>query len=327
MEQILLIRELIIALYKRYEVVFIYVIKFIVGLIIFGSINKIGFVRPEIATLTKNAPSFTLTALMSILFTFLPINVGYALMIAAIFAQLSATIEVAVFVTGFLAAVLFLYARLDNKESFLIIATILAFNIKLPYLVPLVAGLYFSLTSVIPVTIGVFIYSFIPIIKNLMTSVPTADLNIFAMPQTFSDFYVALLNNITSNQQWVFTSFIFSMTIIVVYIVSRLSLDYAREISIIMGAVLNIVSYIIAVMVANLDIDIFIMILLTIFCALATEIITFFDMVLDYQRAERVSFSDNENFYYVKIIPKVILSKRERVVKRILPNNRESQSE
>jgi hypothetical protein len=61
------------------------------------------------------------------------------------------------------------------------------------------------------------------------------------------------------------------------------------------------------------------MILGTIICGVIAVIIRFFDGILDYQRAESVQFEDDNNYYHVRIIPKVIMTKSQRSVKRIRP--------
>jgi len=48
-------------------------------------------------------------------------------------------------------------------------------------------------------------------------------------------------------------------------------------------------------------------------------IVRCFDAILNYQRAESVQFEDDDNYYHVRIVPKVIIAKPQRVVKRIRP--------
>ncbi|HOA81281.1 MAG TPA: hypothetical protein PKK61_09505, partial [Defluviitaleaceae bacterium] len=47
-------------------------------------------------------------------------------------------------------------------------------------------------------------------------------------------------------------------------------------------------------------------------------VIQFFYRVVDYSRVENVQFEDEENYYYVKVIPKIILEKPKREIKRII---------
>jgi glucan phosphoethanolaminetransferase (alkaline phosphatase superfamily) len=145
-----------------------------------------------------------------------------------------------------------------------------------------------------------------------MTS-ETSGLNIMDMPETLSEIMPRLFNNVLSNQDWIFTAFIFAMVILAVYGISRINLDYSKDISIGLGALLTIISFVIANLLAGMEVNIAQKILFVVISALIAEIIRFFDIVLDYSRSERVEFEDEENYYYVKVIPKVLMSKRARV--------------
>jgi hypothetical protein len=189
----------------------------------------------------------------------------------------------------------------------------------MPYIVPLLAGLYCSFTSIIPITLGVLIWSYIPVIQGLAATTPTAGLNVTEMPGTFTEVYTSLVNSLTLTQSWLFTAFIFAMVVITVRVVSRLAIDFSKEIAILLGVVLNIFGFILQILVAGESVDMLIVVLVSILCGAFAEVIRLFDSVLDYQRAESVQFEDEHNFYYVRVVPKVILSKRKRSVRRIRP--------
>jgi len=324
MEALLLIREAIVRYYKKFEPIITVLAKFILGIYIFTLINGIGFIRPE---LEPYYTLFPLTMLFGIGFVVLPLSVSYFLMIVAIAVQYSAYIEVAAVIFVFLLCILLFYARMAAKESILIVLTILAFRFEMPYLIPLGAGLYFSLTAIIPVAIGVFIAAFIPQIGAIIGTTPTADLDIAGMPEVFEDIYSALVNALTNTSDWIFISFIFAMVIVLVHVVSRLSMDFAKEIAIGLGCALMIFGYIMASLVGGLNVSLGTVIMLTIVSGLLAELTRLFDPVLDYQRAESVQFEDDSNYYYVRVVPKIQLTKPKRVVKRIRPQPEEDDEE
>jgi hypothetical protein len=294
-----------------------FIVKLLVGVFIFASINGLGFSREEVFAITRSAATLPYIWLCGIAFTVLPMTLGYVLIIFNIALQLSANLEIALIVSVFLLILLFFYARLAARESMLILATVLAFYFKLPYLIPLLAGMYFSVASIVPVTLGVFIWHYIPIIKTLMNTTTTAGLSLNEMPSSFAQLYTALYSSFMGNQEWIFTAFIFTMVILTVYAVSRLSIDFSKDLAIAMGGVLTIISFIIAAIVTGLDVGMVSVVFFTLLSMIILEIVRFFDVVLDYQRAERVQFEDEDNYYYVRVIPKVVLSKRKRVVRRI----------
>jgi hypothetical protein len=316
MEQLLITREILIRFYKRYEPFILPVLRFLLGLYIFSRIHSIGYVREELAWIYGGPP---LTPLLALAFAALPYWMSYLLMILDITVQYSANTEVAAVVFLFLLLVLLFYARMAARESILIIFTMIAFRFGVPYLVPLLAGMYFSLAAAVPVAIGVFIASYAPVIETLMATSRSAGLNVAEMQETFSGVYAALLNGLSATSDWIFAAFIFAMVIVLVHVVSRLSIDFAKEIAIGLGAAMLIFGYIMAVLFSGISVNLFIMMLLTILCALITEAVRFFDPILDYQRAESVQFEDEHNYYYVRVVPKVHLTRSKRVVRRIRP--------
>lgn len=316
MEPLLIARETVIKFFKRYETFIIPVFKFFLGVLVFQKINSIGLVN-DLAM--PAAPLFASSLLLGVAFALLPYTLSYLLIIADITFQYSANLEIAAVVFLFLSCILLFYVRMAVKESVLIILTVLAFYFKVPYLVPLAVGLYCSLTAIVPVAIGVFIHTFIPIIQSLVMTSKTAGLNITDMPATFSEVYASLAASLTTTSEWIFDAFIFAMVIVIVHVVSRLAIDFSKEIALLLGCVLNIFGYIMAALVAKENVNMVVVIFGTLLCGVLAEVMRFFDAVLDYHRAESVQFEDENNYYYVRVVPKVALTKRKRVVRRIRP--------
>jgi hypothetical protein len=314
----LIIRESIVRYFKKFEPGITVIARFLLGVYIFSLIHGIGFIRPELAEYYNRFPT-VLLMLLGIAFVVLPLSVSYLLMIVDITIQYSASLEVAAVIFVFLLCVLLFYARMAAKESILIIFTILAYRFNVPYLIPLAAGLYFSVTAIIPVAIGVFIATFTPEIETIIATTQTADLNLTEMPDVFGDVYTALINAVNNTGDWIFTAFIFAMVIILVNVVSRLAMDFAKEIAIGLGCALMIFSYILAGLVVGINVSLPGVIMMTLLCGLLAELGRLLDPVLDYQRAESVQFQDDNNYYYVRVVPKIQLTRSKRVVKRIRP--------
>jgi len=140
------------------------------------------------------------------------------------------------------------------------------------------------------------------------------------MPEAFSVVYEALVRSLTMTQNWLFTAIVFAMVALLVHFISKLSIDFAKEVAIALGCVMNIFGFVVAVFVANANVSIPAVIGLTLLSGIVVIIIRCFDAILDYNRAENVQFEDDDNFYNVRIVPKVIISKPKRVVKRIRPD-------
>ena len=327
MEHILLVREVIVKFFKRFEAFILPILKFVLGYFIFVSIGNIGHMHESIVPFTEILNPAMVNILFALLFTVMPMNMGWLLIILSVTAQVSASIEVAIAVFLFMIFIFIFYVRMATKESFLILFTIIAFYFDVPYLVPLIVGLYLPVTSIIPITVGVFINAQIPIMFGILAPGPLtstiADMEIAdiltELPEAFGVVHEILMRTLQGTDNWLFIAVIFAMVILLVHFVSRLAIDYAKEVAIALGCVMNIFGLIIAVMMTDVNISIGRTIAFTILCGLIALLIRCFDSILDYQRAESVQFEDDNNYYHVRIVPKIVMTKSKRVVKRIRP--------
>ena len=328
LEYVLIAREYIVKYYKQFEVFLLPVFKFILGYIVFSGIFSVGHVHESVAGFTDGFTATMLVGFFSLMFTVLPMNMSWLLIILSLVAQFSANLEVAAALLIFLMFVFLFYARMAPKESIFIIVTYLAFTYNIPYLVPMIAGLYFPLSTIFPIAIGVFLYAQTPLLFGLMSPVTPTVLAeerdfveiILELPETFSEVYTALLTSLSATSAWLFTAVIFAMVVVLIHFVSRQAMDYAKEISIGLGSVMTVFGFIVSVIWGTEQTSIGIVVFGTVVCALLALLVTFFDMVLDYSRVESVQFEDENNFYHVRIVPKMTMTRSQRVVTRIKPD-------
>ena len=327
MEMVLLTREAVVNFFKRFEVFILPILKFLLGMFVFTMIFNIGHAHESIEFFADSSPTM-LVWLFALMFTVMPTAMSWILIILSITLQVSASIEVAAAVFIFLLMIFLFYGRMAVKESYIILFVVLAFHFNIPYLIPLIVGLYFPVTAIIPVVIGVFIHAQIPAVMNLLAAPTVIDFGdmemvdrITEMPGVFTDAYTNILTGVTASTAWVFVAVIFVMITLLVYFVSRQAIDYSKEIAIGLGCALLIFGFLLVVMFTDEHVYILQMILWTIVCGVIAVVIRLFDSVLDYQRAESVQFEDDNNYYHVRIVPKVIMTKSKRTVRRIRPQS------
>jgi predicted lipid-binding transport protein (Tim44 family) len=95
------------------------------------------------------------------------------------------------------------------------------------------------------------------------------------------------------------------MVIIMVYVISRLAIDYAKELAIGLGCAAIIFGHLMASAFGGISVSMGQIILMTVICGALAWLGRFFDPMLDYKRAEYVQFQDDDNYYYVRLIPKI----------------------
>ena len=93
--------------------------------------------------------------------------------------------------------------------------------------------------------------------------------------------------------------------IIIMYLVRKLRFEFVFEITILLGAILNILGFLLVDLYLGFSLNTGEIILGTIVSTLIVFVAQFFRMVLDYTAVEHVQFEDDDYYYYVKAVPKI----------------------
>ena len=109
----------------------------------------------------------------------------------------------------------------------------------------------------------------------------------------------------------------FAITVVLVYIIRRMSVDYAWTIAMAAGAVVNIMVLLVGDLMFDTNVGLLGVIVGTIVSLLFVVVLQFFVFNVDYSRTEKVQFEDDEYYYYVKAVPKVTVARPEKKVKQI----------
>jgi len=304
MMSIIRIKEKAVVLYRNHETVVLFALKFLMGLVLFGRINSVGYFREGFSF----AGGALWTLGLSALFAVAPPTAAHLVLLLAVMIQISLSLELTLVVFLIGACILIFYCRLQPQRSFIILAMLLGFYFRIPYAVVLVAGLYVGFAAIIPVAIGSAIWGFLPLFSGLAGRAPTQDLvdfDMIAATDSLAEIYISLHAQFTGDFLWVFNSFIFAMVIISVYAVSRLTINYSKEISLILGGVLCIFGVIMSSGVSENAASTGSAIFFTLLSVVLAQAVRFFDLALDYKKVEYVEFEDEDNYYYVKIINKL----------------------
>lgn len=305
MAQLLLIREQIKSIYSRYEGFIIPVLKFLLALVTMSFINhNIGY--------AERLASVAVTILVALFCSFLPLN--FIVMISALFILLhlyALSLETVIVVGALVFLMFLLYFRFAPKDTVLLLLTPILFSMKIPYVIPLCAGLAGTPASVVSVGCGVVIY--------YTLSYVSANAPVLAMTDTEKIFEKIrmLIDAIIQNKEMLMVIIAFSATILIVYLIRRLSVDHSWTIAIITGTLMNILIILIGDLKYNTYISIGSLIFGSIVSVLVSVVLKFFVFNVDYGRTERVQFEDDEYYYYVKAVPKNTVAITNKKVKKI----------
>ncbi len=296
--------------YSNYEVYFKPLIRFVAALVSFFLITR------EIGFMTKlQNPAIIL--ILALLCAFLPANVTVLAAAALVIAHLSAaSMEFALVMLVIFLVLFLLYFRFAPSYSYVILLTPVACALKIPFAVPIIMGLVASPIASIPIALGTMLYYLIEYAKVYAASMSGSDIeNMFQK-------YQYIISHSLNRPEMFLMMIALVATVILVYAIRRLSVDYAWLIAIVAGGVAAVLIMLSGVYILEVPVDILSLIAGVAVAVLLALLVRFFAFNVDYTRTERVQFEDDEYYYYVKAIPKVTIATKEKSVKRIIINKK-----
>lgn len=205
------------------------------------------------------------------------------------------------------------------RASFLIVLTVLGFYLRLPYLVPLLAGLFGGGLAFLPVGLGVVFYYFMAgLEKNAMLLLDPS--------RSIQDCFLTVLDIFRSTRILMVAVAAFCLAVLVVYALCRLSADYSRYLGLAAGGVLILLVYLIGDALVSASVGYVGLIFGTLVSIALAIGISFWSGALDYSRPEYLQYEDDEYVYYVKAVPKMVVEKTERRVQSITRQNRAAEA-
>ncbi len=305
MMALLVFKERFKTLYKKYELYLEPTIKFIYSFIVLYIINQsIGY--------DERLKSILIILALSLVLAFTPSQIFVLLTgLVSLVHVYALSKELSLIVLIVFGIVYYLFVRFTPKLGYLLVAIPILYILKVPFVIPIVAGLILSPISIAPVSCGVLIYYLFDLIKNNFTVITSS------APEELIQTYIYLVNAILFNKLMLLTIIVFACVILTTYFIGRMSIDHVWDIAIVAGATVNILVFLIGDLILNITTNLIGMLIGTIISAGIVYIIQFFRITVDYSRVEKVQFEDDEYYYYVKAVPKITVTTPEVNVKRI----------
>ena len=204
-----------------------------------------------------------------------------------------------------------LFFRFSPKDSLVVVLTPFLCFAKVPYVIPIAMGLIGTPASAVSVGCGIIVYY---LLAGVVSNAPTiGTMNAGDVTARLRLIVDALL----SNKAMLVMVIAFGITVIVVYMVRRMSVDYSWTIAMVTGVILNLAVLLVGDLIYETKISVLNAVLGNIVALLVAKIIEFFRFGVDYSRTEKVQFEDDEYYYYVKAVPKMTVSAPTKTVKKI----------
>ncbi|MDD3251543.1 MAG: ABC transporter permease [Lachnospiraceae bacterium] len=305
MMMFLVLKEQLKSFYGRFATFSNGAVKFVYALTGFLLLNQnLGFM-----TQLKSPVVPLILALASAFLPYGAISFLLALfMLAHIY---TVSFEIALVTAVFLIVVALLYYGFQPGDSFWLVLTPMAFLFKIPFVIPLLAGLAGSLVTVIPVSCGIVLYYILQYVKQnagLLTNDASVDI---------TQKFVQVIKALVSNQAMMVMIAVAVAGVLVVYLIRMLSVDYAWILAIVLGTIVQLAAVFVGDYLFDVSVPIGELVAGAFLSVLLAGIYHFFVFAVDYSRTEYTQFEDDEYVYYVKAVPKVAVSKPDVRVQRI----------
>ncbi len=314
MTTLLEIREKIKQIYSRNEVYILPVVKFLLAFLVLNVLNgQLGYM--------KQLDSLAIVLVVSLACSFLP--VGAMIFFATIFSLLhmyALSLEVALVGICVYLLMYLLFFRFNPKDTLAVVLTPLLCLMKMPYIMPVAMGLLGTPASAVSVSCGVVIYFLIVSVSTNATTISTMGSEEAAAKIRM------IIDGLLGNKQMLVMVIAFAITVLLVYIVRRMSVDYSWTIAMIAGAMANLVILLVGDLLYDTNMSVLNAIFGAVLAVAVGKVIEFFRFCVDYSRTEKVQFEDDEYYYYVKAVPKMMVTAPTKTVKKINTQRQSGQS-
>ena len=305
MTALLELRENLKKIYSRNEAFILPVIKFLLSFIVLSIINgKMGY-------MTK-IDNMAIVLIVSLLCSFLP--TGFMVVFAMLFTLLhmyALSIETAAVGLVVFLLLYLLFLRFTAKEALVVVLTPVLCMLKLPYVMPVAMGLIGTPASCVSVGCGVVVYY---LIQTVISNAPT--INSMGAEEATAKLRL-LIDGMLGNKAMLVMIVAFTVTVIVVYLIRRMSVDHSWTIAMAAGIIIEVLILLVGDLMYDTNLSILSALLGAIVTVIVCKGIEFFRFCLDYSRTEKVQFEDDEYYYYVKAVPKMTVSASTNTVKKI----------
>lgn len=305
MTALLELRENLKKIYSRNEAFILPVIKFLLSFIVLSIINgKMGY-------MTK-IDNMAIVLIVSLLCSFLP--TGFMVVFAMLFTLLhmyALSIETAAVGLVVFLLLYLLFLRFTAKEALVVVLTPVLCMLKLPYVMPVAMGLIGTPASCVSVGCGVVVYY---LIQTVISNAPT--INSMGAEEATAKLRL-LIDGMLGNKAMLVMIVAFAVTVIVVYLIRRMSVDHSWTIAMAAGVMIEVLILLVGDLMYDTNLSILSALLGAIVTVIVCKGIEFFRFCLDYSRTEKVQFEDDEYYYYVKAVPKMTVSAPTNTVKKI----------
>ncbi|MDE6024632.1 MAG: hypothetical protein K2G45_04185 [Lachnospiraceae bacterium] len=308
MTGLLTIRDSIRDFLRKYDEITTPLIRFVIALIVFKSVNSMyGYSD----LFDKGVVIFLLAVISALVSDIVVVLLVGATMCINAFAV---SLEVGVLFLLMFILMYCLYMRMFPDCSWILILVPVLYTLKIQYAVPIIVAIFVGLSGAVPAAFGIVIFYFSKYVKEVYDTLHATVTEEHFQPLTY------IVKGLSKNKEMMVAAIVFAIVIVITNTIHRLSFDYAWYVAIGVGALCNIICFIICGTVLDAGVGGGEVVLGTLLGLIIAVVIQMCKSIVDYSKKETVQFEDDEYYYYVKAIPKLGEPSKEKNVKTMTEN-------
>lgn len=306
MTTLLELKEKIVQFYGKNESYLRPVVKFVIAFAIFSTINNnIGYM--------SRISSTPIALILALLCSILPNGATIILASLVVLADMYAlSLEVCIVALLLFMIIYFIYFRFAPKNGYEVLLMPLCFKLNIPYVMPLGQGLLRNLYSMFSLFCGTVVYFFLSGVKENAAVLGSAA----EETEGATSKIVVAINQLVGNKEMYLVLAILIITMVIVYVIRKLPIENAWGVAIISGALFETIGLIAGYMLLGISGKTMSVLVGNVISCIIAFVLQFLFFNLDYSRTERLQFEDDEYYYYVKAVPKAMVSGSNKQVKR-----------
>lgn len=302
---IYVLRENLIQFYKRQEFLLLSVFRFAVCLSVLLLLR--GHLGIHIAG-GSALNSTLLNVIIALICSMLPL--GYAAGIIALILVLNLyrlSLEAAAIGAALILVCLLVYFRFSPRDTIILLLMPVAYAVNLHYLIPILAGLLFGPGAALPVVFGLLFTKYVLLVEGNLPSLAVPEGAAVIAGERIITNFRGLVDGMADDRLMIILAAVLAVTAIVVCFVRRLAIVNAWMIAITAGCIIELIGLLLGDMRYGTGIDLANVFVGIVFSFVLAQIVRFFIFNVDYLRIENVQFEDEDYYYYVKAVPKVMV--------------------
>ena len=299
------LRENLIQFYKRQEFLLLSVFRFAVSLAVLLLLRgHLGIHGPAGAALN----STLLNVILALVCSQLPAGFSAGIIGLVLVLDLyRLSLEATAICAAMILVCLLVYFRFSPRDIMILLLMPVAYAVNLHYLVPILAGLMFGPGAAVAVVFGLLFTKYVLLVEgSLPVLAAPAEGSALTGERLIANFRL-LVDGLVNDKSLIILAAALAAAAIAVCFTRRLAIEYAWIIAITVGCILELIVLLAGDMRYGTEIDLAHVFLGIVFSFMLAQIVRFFTFNVDYLRIENVQFEDEDYYYYVKAVPKVMV--------------------